>query len=340
LLKGRTWRNVAIGLVIAALALFLTFRKTNWSELLSAFGETSWLPLLAVLPFLALSYVFRIYRWKVLLGPISRVSFRTATGPLVTGFMVNSLLPGRVGEILRALLLSRKTGIPRAASFATVVLARLFDGLTLSAMTLCVLGAMWNMLDSGIRTGFVAATAMYLVVLIVLIMLRVWREKVIRVITAPIRFFRFHGLAGKAEKILTSFAEGLEVLRNRTEVLVVALLSLCVWACLIISVVPVFISLGLQLRWYYPVLVLVLAGFGMLIPTPAGTGTVHYALGVILPAITAIESNSAKVLAIIFHATQFIPVIIAGLVSALKEGVNTSTVEELSERETGKDPPL
>ena len=340
MLKARTWRNLTIGLVIAALALFLTFRKTDWPELFSAFSETSWLPLLAVLPFLALSYIIRIYRWKVLLGPVSRVSFNTATGPLVTGFMVNSLLPGRVGEILRALLLSRKTGIPRAASFATVVLARLFDGLTLSAMTLCVLGAMWNTLDSGIRTGFVAATAMYLVVLLVLIMLRVWREKVIGVITAPIRFFRFHGFAGKVDGILTSFADGLEVLRNRTEVLVVALLSLCIWACLVISVVPVFFSLGLQLRWYYPVLILVLAGFGMLIPTPAGTGTVHYALGVIFPAITGIESNSAKVLAIIFHATQFIPVIIVGLVSALREGVSTSTVEELSERETGKDPHL
>jgi len=340
LLKGKTWKNVTIGLVIAALALFLTFRKTDWPELFSAFGETSWLPLLAVLPFLALSYIFRIYRWKVLLGPISRVSFRTATGPLVTGFMVNSLLPGRVGEILRALLLSRKTGIPRAASFATVVLARLFDGLTLSAMTLCVLGAMWNTLDSGIRTGFVAATAMYLVVLLVLIMLRIWREKVIGVITAPIRLFRLHGFAGKVEAILTSFAEGLEVLRNRTEVLVVALLSLCIWACLVISVVPVFFSLGLQLRWFYPILILVLAGFGMLIPTPAGTGTIHYALGVIFPAITGIESNSAKVMAIIFHATQFIPIIFAGLVSALREGVSTRTVEELSERETGKDSPL
>ena len=78
----------------------------------------------------------------------------------------------------------------------------------------------------------------------------------------------------------------------------------------------------------------------MLIPTPAGTGTVHYALGVLLPAITGIESNSAKVMAIIFHATQFLPIIIVGLYSALREGVSTRTVEELSKRETGKDPPI
>lgn len=52
----------------------------------------------------------------------------------------------------------------------------------------------------------------------------------------------------------------------------------------------------------------------MLIPTPGGAGTVHYAIGVLFPAITGIPEPKAKALAILFHATQFIPVIIAGLV--------------------------
>ena len=65
--------------------------------------------------------------------------------------------------------------------------------------------------------------------------------------------------------------------------------------------------------WYSPALVLVLAGFGMLIPTPAGAGTVHYALGVLYPAITGIMEPQAKAMAIFFHATQFLPVILAGL---------------------------
>ncbi len=331
MLKGRAWKTLVISLVIASGALYFTFRKTDWTELFGTFGDISLLPLLAILPLLVLSYICRIQRWKVLIGPISRVTFNEASAPLLTGFMVNCLLPGRVGEILRALLLARKTEVSRGASFATVVLARLFDGLTLSAMTLCVLGAMWNRLDPTVRTGLVAATILYLVVLTILVLLRKWRERIIRVFSAPFRWMGLKGLAERLEKLLLSFAGGLEVLRNRAEVLTVSILSLCVWGCLIASVIPVFLSLGLVFHWYYPVLVLVLAGFGMLIPTPAGTGTVHYALGVIFPAITGLDGNSAKVMAIVFHATQFLPIIVAGLIAALKEGVTTRTVEKITQ---------
>ena len=156
MLKGRAWKPLLLSLLIAAAALYLTFRKTDWGSLLGTLGRIDLLPLLLVLPMLALSYVFRIQRWKILLRPVSGVSFREASAPLLTGFMVNSLLPGRVGEILRALLLSRKTDVPRAASFATVVVARLFDGLVLSAMALLLMGVMWRELDSTVRTGLVA----------------------------------------------------------------------------------------------------------------------------------------------------------------------------------------
>jgi uncharacterized protein (TIRG00374 family) len=331
LLKGRAWKPLVLSLIVATAALYLTFRKTDWSELFGTFGDISLLPLLAILPLLTLSYICRIQRWKVLIGPISKVTFNEACAPLLTGFMVNSLLPGRVGEVLRALLLSRKTGVPRAASFATVVLARLFDGLTLSAMTLCLLGVMWNVLGPTVRTGLIAATVLYLVILTILVLLRKWRERVTLIIIAPFRWTGMKNAATWLERLLLSFAGGLEVLRNRAEVLVVSILSLCVWGCLIAAVVPVFLSMGLVFHWYYPILVLVLAGFGMLIPTPAGTGTVHYALGVVFPAITGVDGNSAKVMAIVFHATQFLPIIVVGLIAALKEGVTAGTVENLAE---------
>jgi hypothetical protein len=73
-------------------------------------------------------------------------------------------------------------------------------------------------------------------------------------------------------------------------------------------------------------LVLVLAAFGMLIPTPAGMGTVHYALGVLLPAIAAVPGARAKLLAIVFHASQFLPIIVAGLVAAAAEGLGAGEI--------------
>ena len=159
--------------------------------------------------------------------------------------------------------------------------------------------------------------------------------RVARAVDAGEATIRLHGLEERAAGILESFVKGLDVLRNPGEVVTVSLLSLCIWASLALSVVPAFWSLSMQFGWYYPALVLILAGFGMLIPTPAGTGTVHYALGVLFPAITGIPEYRAKAFAIIFHTSQFLPIIVAGIVAALKEGVDVGRVDEVVENEPG-----
>ena len=331
--KGSTWKHLAVGLLIAGIALFLTYRKTDMTELTAALSEIAWPMLLLVLPPLALSYIFRIMRWRVLLSPIAPVTARDASGPLLTGFMVNSLLPGRVGEILRALLLSRRTTVPRASSFATVVLARLFDGLTLAAMTLIVLGVIHERLDEKIRIGLIAAGLMYVVVLALLAALRKWKERTARVVTAPFRRFGMKGISSKLEHVLISFSHGLEAMTSWRDVLRAALYSALIWGSLAISVLPVFIAMHLEIQWYYPILVLVLAGLGMLIPTPAGTGTVHGALVLVLPGFIGISVEATRIFALLFHTTQFLPIILVGLYTALREGVTPSYLSRLADEE-------
>lgn len=288
-----------------------------------------WLPLLLVLPPLALSYLFRILRWKILLSPIAPVTNREIAAPLLTGFMVNSVLPGRVGEILRSLLVSRKTDVPGFTSFATVVLARIFDGLTLGLMTLVVFVKYWNELTVSIRIGLIGAIVMYLIVLVVLIALRKWDRRAARLLAGPFRWLRFRKTSVKVEKILMSFAGGLTVLKDMRETSSVISLSLCIWVCLSLSVVPVFLVMEQGINWYYPLLVLILAGLGMLIPTPAGTGTIHGALVIGLPVLGL--TMDTGVFALLFHTTQFMPIIATGLVAAVIEGVSASDVRKIAE---------
>jgi uncharacterized protein (TIRG00374 family) len=331
--KGGIWKHVVPGVVIAGIALYLTYRKTDTAYLLSVLREMQWPVLLLVLVPLALSYVFRIIRWRFLLSPISNVSTKDAAGPLIIGFFVNSILPGRVGEILRALLLSRRTSVPRASSFATVVLARIYDGLTLAAMTLIVLAVFWSKLDSTTRLGLIGAGLLYLIILLTMISLRKWKEGTARIISAPLRWIRFKSLSLKLEKLLISFSHGLEILRDWRDTLRVSLYSLCIWVLLAVSVIPVFWAMHLQVLWHYPLLVLVLAGLGMLIPTPAGAGTVHGALVLVLPGLIGITAESARILALLFHTTQFMPIILVGLIVAIKEGVTTSQVSRIAQSE-------
>jgi len=305
--------KLLVGTLIALITIWLTFRKTDWQEIRTVFDNATWAYAFAVLPALAASYLFRIYRWVTLLAPIGKVKKSTAASPLITGFMLNSVLPGRLGEFARSVLLSRKTGIPFASTFATVVIARLFDGLALSGLALVVMASMWSSLSTAVRGGLIAAGCGYVAVLLLLFALRRWHGRTVAVIVWPLRRFRLDAVAARIEKILLDFTAGLDILKDPGELFRVLLLSVGVWLSLCLSVIPLFLALDMPWEWYYPPLALVLAGFGMLIPTPAGAVTVHYALGVLFPAIVGIPEPQAKAMAIFFHATQFLPVILAGL---------------------------
>lgn len=324
--RRRLLLQLAAGVAIAAAALWMTFRSLDLDGLAGVLQNVRWPLLLLVLPFLGLSYVFRTIQWQILLSPVRRVGFGCAVSPLLAGFMVNSVLPARLGEVARALLLSRRTGIPRASSLATVVLSRIFDGLTLTAMSLAALASLWDRLDPPVRTGLILAGAGYVLVLAFAVSMRVWRGKACSLSVAPLRLAGFHRAADRVEGVLLSFADGLAVLRSVRDLALVALLAILVWTCLALSAVPVFYALSLPFRWYYPALVLILAAFGMLVPTPAGTGTVHAALTAVLPAVTALTSPQAFGLALVFHATQFLPIIVAGLAAALREGLRPADV--------------
>jgi len=324
--RSRALLQLGAGFALAVAALWLTWRNTDRAALSAALSGAHWWLLLLVLPPLGLSYVFRISRWQVLLRPVKPVRFRTAMSPLLAGFMVNSVFPARAGELVRALLLSRRTGVSKAASFGTVFLDRVFDGLTLTAMTLAATATLWSRLETGVRTGLIAASAGYVLVLLFAIALRKWRSRAASASVAPLRWAGLGKVADRLEGVLLSFSEGLATLQNWKEVIQLSALSAGVWLTLAFSVVPAYLALGLPFTWFHPALVIILSAFGMLIPTPAGTGTVHAAITMVLPALTGIGRGEASALAVVFHASQFLPIIVVGLAAAISEGLRPSDV--------------
>jgi hypothetical protein len=73
----------------------------------------------------------RAQRWRVLLRPVGTPFLRALVDATNIGFMANVLLPLRIGEIIRPVLLSRKERQPLGGILATIVLERIFDMFTI-----------------------------------------------------------------------------------------------------------------------------------------------------------------------------------------------------------------
>src|SRR5262245_54349625 len=125
----KTLLKVGAGLVLSVLTLFLFFKKLDIGMLREGLAGANW-PLLGVA--VVIGYfghlAARSRRWAVMLAPLGgRVRFYDLFSTTAIGYVVSWLAPGRIGEVVRPVLLARRDELPVAATVATVAVERLLD---------------------------------------------------------------------------------------------------------------------------------------------------------------------------------------------------------------------
>ena len=123
------------------------FVPTTASEERALLGASGWsMELVWLLPYLgilALVHVLRVVRWKPLLDPIARLSWREHNRIGAVGFMAMFLFPLRLGELVRPYLVKRTTGTARMSEvLATVVVERVIDGLMVALLLFGILASL------------------------------------------------------------------------------------------------------------------------------------------------------------------------------------------------------
>lgn len=129
----KTWFRLAAVLLLTAVFLFFFFRSVNdWGAVLRSLTRISLPVFFLALLLTPLHLATRAFRWRYLLiHEKPDVRFRNLFTANAVGFMVNFLLPGRLGEIVKPLYCARKEGIRPGFALGTVVVERVFDILTM-----------------------------------------------------------------------------------------------------------------------------------------------------------------------------------------------------------------
>lgn len=134
LLGDSLGQRLGLGFVLAVLVVAGLTIYADASALARSLVEFPWKLLLPVLALTMLNYGLRFIKWQyylILLG--IHVSPGTSFAIFLSGFMM-ALTPGKVGEILKSVLLRGVAGTPVPSSASIIFAERLSDGLAMVAL--------------------------------------------------------------------------------------------------------------------------------------------------------------------------------------------------------------
>lgn len=164
--RGRrfTIRNPqsAIGYLLAGAGLIWALHGVQPAKLLSQSSHINWWWFALALVCDVASYVCQGARWRLLLKPVGEVTTLQSTQAIYAGLFTNEILPMRMGELVRAYLMSRRTAARFVAVIPSMVAERLFDGVWLAAgigLVAIFTPLPKNLLAAGDALGVIAGAA-------------------------------------------------------------------------------------------------------------------------------------------------------------------------------------
>ncbi len=307
-----------LGLAISAVALYLAFRNTSWSDLAAALLGVNWFLLSVGLVADGVSLAARGWRWQVLLLPLKRVPAWETFEYLIIGYMGNNLLPFRLAEIARAVLLAQEQNLSKTASLATVVVERLLD--VLSLIVLIVIVTLQMEIPAELKGGL-AALELVAVAALSGLLLAAWADQR-HLDRLEALYSRLPlGFGPVFKRLLGSFIQGLGVLRSARGMGLVAVHSALAWLLGVVATYLFLASVGVWLPWYGAAFVLAALNVGISVPSSPGyVGVFHY-VAVLALALWAVPRSTALSFALIFHGLPYILTVVLGLFFLWRKGL-------------------
>ncbi|MCC6628826.1 MAG: flippase-like domain-containing protein [Chloroflexi bacterium] len=323
------WAKV-LGFGLTLVFLVLALRNVDLAEVWRAIVSADFRWLLPAALFVSGGYLVRTLRWQSILRSVLPADYGTLFSCLMLGFAANNVLPARVGEVVRAYTLRQKTGGSATLGLATVVVERVFDGVTLLAlMALALQVAAIPTDDERLRLVEVASIAVFTTALVVLVALLVLRERALAVVAWLVRPLPA-AVAARARRMAGSFIVGLDCLRRPSALLRIVPLSVLVWVCEAASYGCVAKAFSIDLapsQFVSAILFLtVFVNLGIMVPSAPGfIGTFQFFARLAL-APFGVAPDVAFGLAIVAHALQYGLVTGTGLVIMWRDQVSLASL--------------
>jgi len=329
--------GISLVLMVALLVLFLW--NVDFDEMMRGLKQANpWLIALAALLALV-SYWARVIRWMLILRPVARVRHSSALLATAVGYAAITLLPARMGDIIRPVLLAKRDHFPVSAGLASILTERVFDLWTVVLFFLVFLIWPPSMVDLDAAaernlhllqvSGFAVGIALTVGTLMLLGLFR-YQERFVETLSATLARIAPSWREPFAN-FLNHFLDGLRVLQRPRDLLITMTASFVLWYVIFWQVKVTLLAFHLDLPLRASFLLVTLAVIGLAIPTPGGVGGFHKATQVGLTTFFGVGLNLATAIAIVYHAICFVPITLIGLLCLPLLGLRVSDVRGIAE---------
>ncbi|MDX2163101.1 MAG: lysylphosphatidylglycerol synthase transmembrane domain-containing protein [bacterium] len=324
---------VVIGLAVSVLAVASIFTQIDVNQLVEAFRSARYIFVLPSLVCILAGLWARGIRWRVLLN--DDLSTLRAFNIMNIGYMVNGVLPLRLGEIGRAYLASQAAPtLPMMRALSTIVVERLLD--VLSVLVLMGIAIAAAPVHEDLRRIAAAATPTMILGFAILIGMAAQRERTLwltrQIVQRVSLLERLH-----VDRIAAQFLDGLMPLTHPRLLGRTLLWTLVAWFFSILSgivLMPAFFDAPDTIA---VLLFSAAASFANALPAaPGSLGTYEYAILISFQSLG--YQNTAGIIgfAVMIHALNLGSNAILGIWGLLQEGL---TLNQLSERVKGLQQP-
>ncbi|MFW5691588.1 MAG: lysylphosphatidylglycerol synthase transmembrane domain-containing protein [Chloroflexota bacterium] len=321
----RRWRIGLLGIAVSALAVFFIVSEIDFDLLGEALDAARWIYVLPCVLLLLAGLVTRGLRWRLLLS--GALPLRRAFHMMNVAYLVNGVLPLRIGEVARIFLAARADPpVPVLKTASTIIVERLLDLLAVVMLVALALAAgpvLQQLRSAGIVMG-VAGFAGFLV-MVVLSRRRLTAHRLLSTLTGRVRLLDRFDL----ERLLDHFLDGLLPLATTRTLFGALFWTALSWGLSVAAGYVLMYTFYDEASLSATALYIAAAAFAIAVPATVGSLGV-YELSIVI-ALEAVGYGEPYATAVAFAVTvHFVNVMVhaaTGIVGFVAEGV---TLEQLS----------
>lgn len=331
LLSGKQVLMVLAGTGMSLLVLGGVFYQVNLKSAASTLRRFGlWWTVPMLLCYLS-SFLTRGVRWALLLRPVETVSWCTSTGVVFAGYMANNLLPLRLGEIVRALVLGRVTSARVEGTLSTIVLERVFDGLVLVGMISLVLARSEVGKEAGGVVAYTGGTSalVFLGALLFVVAARLFPRFILSGVRRTLGWIPVFE-EKKGLEATGSLLRGLKTLALDRRLFAVIGLSIAVW---VLEGGMFWVGLwafSLDAGAATAFLTLAFVNLSILVPSAPGYVGVFQGATILAFGAFGLPEEIALSYSVVVHVLQYVSVTIIGLVVLIAYGVSFTNLRRKS----------